>query len=638
MKSVFFLLLVYFILPCNAKEKNDAIYAVSSIPEQLKKDAHAICREYRHEFELKDYGKAIERVKVVVTVLDEKGEQFGNLMVFYDKFIKVISISGKSYDAFGFQDNKLKNSSITDLNITSSGTLFDSNRMKIASFETDTYPYTIDYQYEIEHNGLLGYPIWQPIEDFNYAVEKSSFVVSWPETMEIRIKELNITENCRTLKKENGKNILEWKIDTLSAIDDEPYSPEIFTIVPQVLIAPSQFVYDDHPGLMTTWNDFGAWVWKLNEGRDQLPLQRQEEIRKLVGEIKDTASVVKQLYEYMQKRTRYVGIQLGIGGFQPFPAETVDRLGYGDCKALSIYMMSILNCVGIHSVYTIAGIGNNPGILYTDFPSVNQNNHAVVCVPLDKDTLWLECTSQSQPCGYFNISSANRKVLLITENGGILAKTPLLKAKQNKQIRISEMEIAPEGSMKGVVNTHYSGYQYDFVSSIITESYKEQEKRVLEELAIPGLKISNIKYYEDKRTLPSAMESFSISSDLFASKSGTRLFIPLNVFNKRKSSPQKIENRKLPIILDFSYHDSDSLTFLLPEGFQTESLPKGKTLKTEFGEFNFTITQIEKTVTYTREITINKGEWPKEKYVDFVDFFSRIVEFDKAKLILKKLQ
>ena len=80
------------------------------------------------------------------------------------------------------------------------------------------------------------------------------------------------------------------------------------------------------------------------------------------------------------------------------------------------------------------------------------------------------------------------------------------------------------------------------------------------------------------------------------------------------------------------------MTFLLPEGFQIESLPKGKTLNTEFGEYISTITQIEKQVSYTREMTIKKGEWPKEKYADFVDFFSKIVEFDKAKLVMKQVQ
>jgi len=67
-------------------------------------------------------------------------------------------------------------------------------------------------------------------------------------------------------------------------------------------------------------------------------------------------------------------------------------------------------------------------------------------------------------------------------------------------------------------------------------------------------------------------------------------------------------------------------------------MPKGKIIKTEFGEYTSTITQLENTVTYTREITINRGEWPKEKYDDFVDLYSGIVGFDKAKLVLKLIQ
>lgn len=112
----------------------------------------------------------------------------------------------------------------------------------------------------------------------------------------------------------------------------------------------------------------------------------------------------------MQNRTRYVGIQLGIGGYQPFPAETVDRLGYGDCKALSNYMKALLNATGIESVYTIAGAASNQGITMTDFPTVNQCNHAILCVPLHRDTIWLECTSQTTPCGYMSTFTAELKM------------------------------------------------------------------------------------------------------------------------------------------------------------------------------------------------------------------------------------
>lgn len=618
------------------KEKDVAFYPAASISPAMKKDAYAVCREYRQEFELLDYGKAIEKVHLVVTILSENGDEFGRMTLPYDKTRKVKSISGKIYNAEGFPEEKLKNAGIQDVNYTSAGAIYDDFRLKVANFKISTYPYTVEYDYEVENEGLIGYPDFQPIERYRLSVEKSSFRVTYPQKLEIRVREVNIPQGSKTEKSENSLNIKEWKLDSLAAWREEPLSPELYTQTARVILAPTSFTYDGSTGQMASWQQFGQWIAGLNNGRDQLPAPRQAEIRNLTGEIKDTLQAVNTLYQYMQKRTRYVGIQLGLGGFQPFPAETVDRLGYGDCKALSNYMKALLNCVGIPSIYVLAGASSNQGITMDEFPTVGQNNHAILCVPLKKDTIWLECTSQTQPCGYLGRSIEGRKVLLITPKGGKLTRTPLLKSEKNLQIRTAKVEVSADGAMKADVKTNYSGYQYDNVSSMFDMSKEDQEKELLDDISIPGTVMSSFGYDVKKEKIPQAMESMTLSSSKYATKTGPRLFIPLNILNQRKSTPDKVENRKMPTVQRFSYVDKDSIVFHLPKGYQVETVPKGKTLSTEYGEYKSSITVENGQAVYVRELKVNRGTWSKENYQQLIDFYAGIVSGDKAKLVLKE--
>lgn len=620
----------------SGKEKTQLFYPAAAIDSSLRKDAWAVCRDYHQEFELRDYGNAVKRVHMVITVLDKNGDDFGELALAYDKSTKITSLSGKSYNALGLPDDKLKNNAIKDVNYTMAGQIYDDLRMKTASFSGDTYPYTVEYNYEIEYDGLLGYPEWQPLNDYRISVEKSSFLISYPDAMEIRYREFHLPAGCRTEKHENGIHSIEWKLDSLKAWRSEPYSPELGLETPHVITAPTKFIYEGYAGSMNSWKEYGQWVSKLNEGRDLLSLQRQNEIQELVKGIKDTTQIVRQLYEYMQNRTRYVGIQLGIGGFQPFPAETVDRLGYGDCKALSNYMKALLKTVGIPSLYTVAGAASNQGITMIDFPTNDQSNHIILCVPLKSDSLWLECTSQTAPCGYMSPFTAGRKALNITSEGGRVVRVPLLTAIQSSQVCNAEVQVSADGSIQATVKTKYSGYQYDNVSHNLTESKKEQEKALCENLSITGLVISDFNYNVKKDKIPQVLETVNFSTPVFATKTGSRLFIPLNIFNQIKTIPARVENRKMPVYRSYAYFDKDSVIMHLPKGFKSESTPKGKTLTSEFGEYNSTITLKDDQVIYVREMKMNRGRWPKERYSALTDFYSAIVSADKVKLVMKE--
>lgn len=639
MTQIFFKIFIFIILSVSSIRSwsnQNEIYSSGTIPQNLLQNANAVCREYNHEFHLNNNGSATERIRIVVTVLNEQGEDFGNLVIPYDKSNKFNFITAKSYNSFGITDKKKKNPPLRDVNYTSAGSIFEDIRLKLLNFTSNVYPYTTDYEYEIVHNSLISYPQWRPIKGFNYAVEKSSYTISWPEEMSIRYREINLLPSSRSERFSKGTHSIVWQINGIEAVHPEPLSPELNEHTPGLVVAPVHFMYDGSKGSMNTWKEFGDWIYDLNKGRTTLPESRKAEIRKLVGEITDTVQAVNTLYKYMQSRTRYVSIQLGLGGFQPFPAETVDHLGYGDCKGLSNYMMALLECVQIPSIYTIIGAGYNKGIAWPDFPSVDQNNHAILCVPLSNDTLWLECTNQSIPCGYLGFATAGKRVLLITENGGVFAHTPLLERDKNMQERVSEIRISSDGGMKGNINTSYSGYQYNNVSDVAFKDYKEQELAILKEYQIPGLLINDIGYKIAGNKIPFIQETCTISSELFATRTGDRLFIPWNAFNRLSYVPPVLENRLFPVVLNFEYFDRDSLVMVLPEGYNIERLPGDRKITTDFGEYILSTIKNDNSVVFIREFRTNRGRWPKESYNLLVDFYKSVVNLDNQKVVLKR--
>lgn len=614
-----------------------AQFEFMNYPKEMLEGANAIVREEREVFEVQSLGKATTRYHKVITILNDAGKEYAQVGQGYSKLIKLRSMEATLYNAIGKPVRKLKTSDFIDRSMSGSGfTFFDDTRVKYADLSYTEYPYTIAFDYEILHDGLLFYPTWQPQSDADVAVVNSVFEMILPGSLDLRYKAINFPAEPVVTK--SDKKTYHWEAKNLTPYKAEAYMPVGQRKTAKIYTAPVSFEIEGYNGTMDSWENFGAFIAKLNAGTEKLTDASIAKFKTLVTDCTDEQCKIQKLYDYLQANTRYVNISLGIGGWRPMPASDVDQYKYGDCKALSNYFCAMLNAVGIKGYYTLIRSDRNYEYLLRDFPS-SQFNHAVVCVPQGKDTIWVECTSQTESLGYFGMTTCNRDALLITPQGGKLVHTPRFTALNNLQNRVTELVISPEGTAEARIHTRYTGLQQDYRSELAEMPEQRRRDLMYEEIGVKNFEILQHTFARQKDRIPAVEEELKLKLPAYIGKSGKRLFVQPNVLSSWTHIPSADSLREQAIQFSpFPFVDADTVKMQLPTGYSVEHLPETIQVKSAFGEYEASFAQQGETVFYIRRLYFNADTQPKEKFPELIDFCKKMNKSDARKLVLVKAE
>jgi Domain of Unknown Function with PDB structure (DUF3857)/Transglutaminase-like superfamily len=611
-------------------------YSVALIPDSLKKDARAVMREDEYVLEIKSPEKAIAKEHHVFTILNENADNIGGYSSWYDKFTSINWIDGVLYDANGKEVKHVKKKDMEDRSYVSQENLADDVRYKVHNFYCRVYPYSVDYSEEDEMNGILHFDEWAPLYSSGISTQHSKYVIIAPANYEVRYKPVN----CHfepVVTSSGDKKTYTWEVSNLPARHTEFAGPSWVEIAPHVLFAPSDFEAEGYKGNMSSWENFGKFINQLRAGRDVLPDDVRRKVHELTDHLTDTRQKVYVLYDYLQKNTRYISIQLGIGGWQPFPAGYVATKRYGDCKALSNFMVALLKEAGINGKYVVIYGGRDEPELVDDFPSL-QGNHIVSCVPMGKDTIWLECTSQTVSPNFMGSFTGNREAILIDDDGGHIVRTPSYSAKDNTRCRVVNASIGDDGTLDANVNTRYSGCREEMPSAVMNELSGEERQKYLNDLFnLPTYSVDKSSYEEQKGTIPVVREYLHVLSPNYASVSGKRLFVNPDLFDRSSYRLPADSVRYYDFVDKQAFTDVDSVTLNIPSGYQPESVPADVAIDSRFGKYSASVKVTADKIVYYRRYEEAIGHFPPADYPDLVKFYERLYKADHNRIVLVKM-
>ena len=629
------LLLSFFVLFsvfCFSQKRE---YASLLIPSSLKENANAVVRDNSIEITIGGVDRMLVKKREVVTVLNKLGKVDARIVEGYDNDTKITNLSAIIYDAFGNQIKKYKERDFIDVSAVSGGTLYSDSRVKYVDYTPISYPYTLVFESEYKTSTTGFIPSWFPINGYHISVEKSKFLLKNPKGIKWRRKETNF--EGFDIDKISSDTETSYLAKNEKALKYEENSTSYRDMLPKATVALNRFSLKGILGNYSNWKEFGFWMnSKLLNGRNSLEESTKIKIKNLVKGVENPIERAKIVYQFMQNKTRYISVQVGIGGWEPIAANQVDKMGYGDCKGLTNYTKSLMDVAGVESYYTIVYADEKRDI-DKEFSSI-QGNHIILNIPNKGNDVWLECTSQTMPFGFLGDFTDDRDVLVVMPEGGVIKRTTRYKDIENFQKTAATVQLKKDGSLTATLKRVSKGLQYDDKQGLISLTEEDLIKRYKSNVWSynNNLEVNSVAIENDKDKVVFT-EDLSVSIKNYAAINQGEYLFRVNIFNKIGYVPKRYRTRKLPLKISQGYKDIDALIIKLPDGYSLNNLPETKELSTEFGTYKITFTKVDDaTFKYQKSMVIKEGVYPKEEYKLYRSFRRSIAKYENLRIAITK--
>lgn len=573
-------------------------------------------------------GKMLTEEKVILQINNRSGEKYAKIGVPYSSLSKLKGLDVWLTDSYDNVIRKIRKNEVITRSLFSDISFYSDRMVKELTPRHHVFPYRIVYTYQIESKQFFHIADWYPLITPELPAKNATLELNIPKDYKVFYREQEIEPAQFEFR--NDRALYKWEASFRETLKPEIYSEPVQMTLPNVRIVPEGFIYEV-PGSLDSWKSFGKWIYQLNAMAMDLSDQDKHRIRQSVSHLNNDREKIKVLYSQLQEQTRYVNISIETGGLSPFPASFTLKNKYGDCKALTVYMMAMLEAAGVKSYYSLVYAGKNPLTIDKGFPS-QQFNHTFLMIPLKGDTIWLECTSKD-PFGYLGTFTQNREVLVIDPEDSYFLRTPSLSPEETLHTRNIIIEQESRNRSQLVMNSIFSGELYEMFRYLNKNLSKNDQNRIVREyLNLTGFEVIDYVIEQPDAKKPEMRFRINASSDNHFRITGNHLIFKPPAFDLPLFEPPPRRNQRVRI--NFPINLSDTITYVLLDKNRASFQPRDISIESQFGNYSLEVYESEKGIEIFKKLILLPGTMEREIYPLFYDFISKVRKAEEENDVL----
>jgi hypothetical protein len=442
-----------------------------------------------------------------------------------------------------------------------------------------------------------------------------------------------------------------WEMRNLPYIEDEPSSPPLTNLVPQVAIS-----YFPPAGTrsgartFSAWADVSRWMTDLSESQAVVSEQLAAKTRELTAGARSDLDRIRAIGRFAQS-VNYVSIQMGHGRWRPHSSVEVLAKSYGDCKDKANLMRAMLKSAGMTS-YLVLITADDPTYVREEWPSPSQFNHCIIAVKVTDETdaativqhptlgrlMVFDPTDDNTPVGDLPDDEQGSLALIVAGHEGALLRMPVTPPEANKLERHSEVELAPDGSISAVVREQSIGQHAVSERGGFRGLSRPEYLKMVERWLTRGATGATVSKVEPSDN--AAEGKFSLEVEFKAARYGQLMQGRLLVFKpaiieRDESLLLTGQSRKHPVVLESRAY-AETVKVKLPAGFDVDELPDRVKLDAPFGSYATLYEVKDGHLHFMRSLVLKRSTIPAAEYDKVRGFFAAIRTAEQSPVVLAR--